>query len=244
MPQLRIDGSSLELRADGQLQSLEDWNVDVAIAMAQQDGISLTDAHWQVIEVMRKYYETYNISPIAKLLKKEISESLGAEKATDDYLLSLFPRGVTTQGARIAGIPKPSLDAELDQSIHTRKANSGAKQAKLFDQFEYNGKSYKVHARGNLVDMDDWNEELAQYMAQGEDIELTEAHWEVIRFLRKFYFQYGITPMVKLLMKHMRNQLGAEKSSKDYLYKLFPAGPSRQGSRIAGLPEPQGCIDP
>jgi tRNA 2-thiouridine synthesizing protein E len=61
--------------------------------------------------------------------------------------------------------------------------------------------------------------------------------------MRQFYFKYGITPMVRLLMKNMRDELGASKGSNEYLYKLFPGGPSRQGSRIAGLPEPQGCID-
>lgn len=244
MSQRMLDGFSLELRPDGHLKSLDDWNIDVAQALAAQDGISLSDAHWEILDLMRRYYQTYNISPILKLLKKDIAESLGPDKAADDYLMSLFPRGVSNQGARIAGIPKPSLDAEIEQSSHIRQADSGKQSPPLFTEFTFEGKTYKVYARGNLVNPDDWNEDLAVYMANREDITLTDAHWEVLRFLRKFYFQYGITPMVRLLMKHMRNQMGEEKSSKDYLYRLFPGGPSRQGSRIAGLPEPQGCVDP
>jgi tRNA 2-thiouridine synthesizing protein E len=50
--------------------------------------------------------------------------------------------------------------------------------------------------------------------------------------------------MVKILMKYMAEDIGPEHASKEYLYRLFPKGPSRQGSRIAGLPEPQGCLDP
>ena len=81
-------------------------------------------------------------------------------------------------------------------------------------------------------------------MAEGEGIELSEEHWEVLNFLREFYFTYGISPMVKILMKYMAEDLGPERASREHLYTLFPKGPSRQGSRIAGLPEPQGCIDP
>jgi len=80
-------------------------------------------------------------------------------------------------------------------------------------------------------------------MAKQEGITLTKAHWEIINFMRQFYFNYGITPMVRLLMKKLNDEFGASKFSNEDLYKLFPSGPSRQGSRIAGLPEPQGCID-
>jgi tRNA 2-thiouridine synthesizing protein E len=81
-------------------------------------------------------------------------------------------------------------------------------------------------------------------MAAKEGITLTEDHWEVINFLREFYFTYGISPMVKILMKYMAEDISPQRASKDYLYSLFPKGPSRQGSRIAGLPAPQGCLDP
>ncbi len=50
--------------------------------------------------------------------------------------------------------------------------------------------------------------------------------------------------MVKILMKYMAEDIGPERASREHLYQLFPKGPARQGSRIAGLPEPQGCIDP
>ena len=243
MYQIMSNGTPLQRTPDGHLQNLYDWTVDVCREMAKQEGLSLTHEHWEILDVMRQYYETYNISPIYKLLRKEIAEKLSAEKATDDYLTSLFPGGVMSQGIRLAGIPKPMLDAELETPAHLHAAHA-AKSPSDFRTFEFKGRQYQVYAKGNLVHLEDWNEELAQHMASKEGITLSEAHWEVIRFLRKFYFQYGISPMVRLLMKHMHQQLGAEKSSEDYLYKLFPEGPARQGSRIAGLPEPQGCIDP
>ena len=244
MSQIMLNGLPLQRLPDGHLQNLDDWTVDVCRKMAKEEGITLTDAHWEILDVMRQYYAIYNISPIYKLLKKEIAEKLTPQKASDDYLISLFPGGVLAQGIRLAGIPKPMLDAELETPAFLHAASHEAKSPPAFKEFDFNGKRYQVHTMGNLVHLDDWSEELAQHLAEKESITLTDAHWEVIRFLRKFYFQYGITPMVRLLMKHMRQQLGADKSSEAYLYKLFPEGPSRQGSRIAGLPEPQGCIDP
>ncbi|MCW9032542.1 MAG: TusE/DsrC/DsvC family sulfur relay protein [Gammaproteobacteria bacterium] len=111
------------------------------------------------------------------------------------------------------------------------------------DSFEFEGKKFEVTSLGNLVDLHRWNSHVANYMAQKEGIELTEDHWEVIEFLREFYFTYGISPMVKIIMKHIEEDIGKEKANKEYLYSLFPKGPARQGTRIAGLPEPQGCID-
>jgi len=245
MSQIMLNGTHVQCQPNGHLQNLSDWTVDLCREMAKQEGLALAHAHWEILDVMRQYYETYNISPIYKLLRKEIAEKLSADKASDDYLNTLFPQGIMSQGVRLAGIPKPMLDAELESTVQLQATNPRTAQTQpAFTEFEFKGRRYQVYAKGNLVHLDDWNEELAQHIAAKESIALSDAHWEVIRFLRKFYFQYGITPMVRLLIKHMRQQFGADKSSEDYLYELFPEGPSRQGSRIAGLPEPQGCIDP
>ena len=72
---------------------------------------------------------------------------------------------------------------------------------------------------------------------------MTDEHWNVLNFLRGFYFQYGVAPMVKILIKHMSDEFGKENVNRDRMYELFPRGPAKQGSRIAGLPSPQGCID-
>lgn len=107
----------------------------------------------------------------------------------------------------------------------------------------FEGKLYALTPTGNLLEPADWSERLAAHMAGQEGIVLTDAHWEVIYFLRGFYFEFGITPMMKILIKHLRVELGEHKAGSDYLYRLFPAGPARQGSRLAGLPEPIGRID-
>jgi TusE/DsrC/DsvC family sulfur relay protein len=238
-----------ELAPTGRLKNLSDWNKGVAEWLAEKDGITLTAAHWEIIDLMREYYQIYNMSPILKLLKREIYEKLNVKKADNAYLDSLFPKGVLIQGTHIAGLPMPILDVEIEKPSVTRSKPGAASKTlpsghKHFTgSFEYQGKDYPVYEKGNLVNITDWNESLAEFMAQKEDIKLTPAHWEVLNFLRQFYFNYGITPMVRLLMKNMHDELGASRVNQEYLYKLFPGGPSRQGSRIAGLPEPQGCID-
>lgn len=239
--------SDYELTPSGRLKDLSKWSEVVANSLAKRDNLTLTDAHWEIIRLMRAYYENYNISPILKLLKKQIRESLGEAKAADDYLDHLFPAGVLAQGTRIAGLPVPLLDVEIERrpsatmNVSTSKAATAPKY--FVGSISFEGKKIPVEAKGNLSNLGDWSELLAHYMAKHEGIELTPAHWEVINFLRSFYFKYGQTPMVRLLMKTLRDELNPDKGSKEYLYKLFPGGPSRQGSRFAGLPEPQGCID-
>lgn len=96
---------------------------------------------------------------------------------------------------------------------------------------------------GHLLNLEDWSEETAREISAEEGIDLTEGHWEIIHFLRKYYREYGSSPNVRLLMKVIGKKIGAEKGNRKYLYDLFPKGPSRQGCRIAGLPMPNDCID-
>lgn len=244
MATLKVNAISYDLLSDGQLANIHEWNESLAEALAQREDIVLTEAHWKVIRLMRQYYEEFHTSPIRKLLKKSIAEQHGAEMAKDAYLDRLFPHGIQTQGTRIAGIPAPLLDAEQEQmSYKMRQAPDPAETRYFVDEFEFAGKKIKVFATGNLVNLDDWNESLAAFMATKEGLLLTSDHWEVIRFLRKFYFEYGISPMVRLLIKHLGEHGAKNKSSREYLYKLFPGGPAKQGSRLAGLPQPQGCIE-
>jgi TusE/DsrC/DsvC family sulfur relay protein len=249
MTSINVGGVAYDLLADGRLANIEDWNEDIAKALAQEHGITLSDDHWEIISLMRGFYEQYNISPIRKLLMKGIKEKCGADKANKDYLDKLFPNNVLVEGTLIAGLPAPMLDAEMDASATHSRARSTTGKAvasssnHFIGEFEFEGATLKVSDRGNLEDSSQWNEKVAAHMAEKDGVKLSDEHWEVINFLRKFYFEYGVTPMVRLLMKYMKEQCGPEKSSEKYLYQLFPGGPARQGSRIAGLPEPQGCID-
>lgn len=103
--------------------------------------------------------------------------------------------------------------------------------------FEFNGNTIATNANGYLENDQDWSEELATFMAQREGITLTERHWDVINYLRSEYFDnHGNQPNTRTIIKAMAEVWGAKPSQKD-LYDLFPLDPSKQGGRIAGLPE-------
>jgi TusE/DsrC/DsvC family sulfur relay protein len=98
------------------------------------------------------------------------------------------------------------------------------------------GKTLAIDADGNLVNLSDWNEEIAKELAKEEGIdELNEQHWQVINFMRKVFTESGDAPSIRKLTK----ESGVDTKT---LYALFPKGPAKKAARIAGLPKPKSCI--
>jgi tRNA 2-thiouridine synthesizing protein E len=95
---------------------------------------------------------------------------------------------------------------------------------------------------GFLVDAGDWTEAVAQVLAERSAIELSEAHWEIIRFIRDYYRSYNHLPNARMFVKAVQKQLGEGKGNSVYLHRLFPKGPVRYACLIAGLPKPPGCL--
>ena len=107
---------------------------------------------------------------------------------------------------------------------------------------EIKGKSIDTDEEGYITNLADWNEDVADYLAKEEGIDMSENHWEVVNFLREYYDEYQIAPAVRVLTKAIGKKLGKEKGNSKYLYELFPYGPAKQACKIAGLPKPTGCI--
>ncbi len=107
---------------------------------------------------------------------------------------------------------------------------------------EVGGKSYETDEEGYLIDLASWNEDVGNYIANIENVEMSESHWEVINFLRDYYNEFQIAPAVRVLTKAIGKKLGADKGNSQYLYELFPYGPAKQACKIAGLPKPTGCV--
>ena len=109
--------------------------------------------------------------------------------------------------------------------------------------FELNGTTYETDDDGYLIDLTVWNDDVAEYLAKTEEISLDDKTWGVIRFLRDYYAEYQIAPMVKILTKEIakKEDLNKREASK-MLYQLFPSGPAKQACKIAGLPKPTGCV--
>ena len=100
------------------------------------------------------------------------------------------------------------------------------------------GKAIPLDKHGYLANLQDWNTAVAQALAVAEQITMTEAHWEVVHFVRQFYVEFQTSPAIRILVKAMAQQLGPEKGNSKYLFMLFPQGPAKQATRIAGLPKP------
>jgi tRNA 2-thiouridine synthesizing protein E len=101
---------------------------------------------------------------------------------------------------------------------------------------ELDGLAVDVDEDGFIQVPEQWTTELALAIAKTEDVpELTDQHWKVVNYLRDYYKQFGIAPMIRKLCKETGFPL------KD-IYELFPSGPAKGACKIAGLPKPTGCV--
>jgi tRNA 2-thiouridine synthesizing protein E len=101
-PQLDI-----ALDAQGFLCDYRSWTPDIASALAAQEGIRLTEAHWELLGCLREFYATYEVAPAMRPLVKYVANRLGSDKGNSLYLLALFPGSPAKIGAKLAGLPKP-----------------------------------------------------------------------------------------------------------------------------------------
>jgi tRNA 2-thiouridine synthesizing protein E len=106
----------------------------------------------------------------------------------------------------------------------------------------YNGTIIKTDNQGYLLDYTQWEEGLIAILAAEEGIELTEAHLEVIWFVRRFYEEFNTSPAIRMLVKAMEKTYGPEKGNSKYLFTLFRKGPAKQATKLAGLPKPAKCL--
>ena len=108
--------------------------------------------------------------------------------------------------------------------------------------FIFEGNELETDSEGYLKETTQWNEAMAEVIAGQEGITLSVEHWEVVRFVREFYLEFNTSPAIRMLVKAMANKFGEEKGNSRYLYRLFPKGPAKQATKIAGLPKPVKCI--
>ena len=101
-----VNGKKIVTTTDGYLKNLEDWSEDVAVYFSERDNVILTERHWRVINLVRRYYDEFGITPNLRTLQKLLREQFGDEQAD---MLNLFEYGdAAKQAARYAGTPKPT----------------------------------------------------------------------------------------------------------------------------------------
>ncbi len=104
-----------------------------------------------------------------------------------------------------------------------------------------NGQPVATDVEGYLKNLDDWSEDFARAEAEAEGLELTEAHWQIIQFLRAYYEEHRVQAQVRAMIQHFSKIWGPELGNNHHLHALFPiGGPQKQGNRLAGLLKTKG----
>jgi TusE/DsrC/DsvC family sulfur relay protein len=102
--------------------------------------------------------------------------------------------------------------------------------------FTHGSVAIEVDEDGFMQEPDKWNEEIAKALATTEGVnELTEEHWKLVNYLRNYFLQFGVAPMIRKLCKETGFDLKK-------VYALFPSGPAKGACKVAGLAKPTGCV--
>ncbi|MBW2526692.1 MAG: TusE/DsrC/DsvC family sulfur relay protein [Deltaproteobacteria bacterium] len=102
--------------------------------------------------------------------------------------------------------------------------------------FQVGDMTLEIDEDGFIQEPDRWNEDVAAALAKTEGVEeMTEEHWKLVNYLREYYLEYGVAPMIRKLCKATGFKLKK-------IYELFPSGPAKGACKVAGLPKPTGCV--
>lgn len=104
-----------------------------------------------------------------------------------------------------------------------------------------NGKEIETDSEGYIRNLDEWSDDYAIALAKQEELDLTDEHWDVIRYLRDYYHEHSVQAQVRAMIKHFAGIWGKERGNNHYLHQIFPkGGPQKQGNRLAGLLRTKG----
>ncbi|MCK5888442.1 MAG: TusE/DsrC/DsvC family sulfur relay protein [Methylococcales bacterium] len=104
------------------------------------------------------------------------------------------------------------------------------------------GKTLATTKEGFLRDLNDWDKRVANQLAALHALALTEAHWEILLFIRNYYQRFKHLPNTRVFVKAIKQEFGGDKGNSHYLHTLFPQGPLKYACKIAGLPKPPTCL--
>ena len=103
-------------------------------------------------------------------------------------------------------------------------------------EVELGGKTLEIDEDGFIQDPEQWDKAVAVDIAKTEGVDsLTDDHWKVVNYLRDYYIEFNMAPMIRKLCKTTGFKLKE-------IYELFPSGPAKGACKVAGLPKPTGCV--
>jgi len=104
-------------------------------------------------------------------------------------------------------------------------------------EIKVGGTKIQLNDDGFLLEPNNWDKDVALVLAKAEEglDELTEEHWTIINYIRSYYQEKDIAPMVRNMCKNTGFSL-------KHIFELFPSGPAKGACKLAGLPKPDGCV--
>jgi TusE/DsrC/DsvC family sulfur relay protein len=104
----QLNGATVDADEEGYITDISGWSKELAVLIAADEKIEMSDDHWEIVNFLRDYYEEYQIAPAIRVLTKAVKKTMGPEKGNSKYLYELFPYGPAKQACKIAGLPKPT----------------------------------------------------------------------------------------------------------------------------------------
>lgn len=102
---IKVGQREILLDSEGYLCRLDDWSEEFAAALALEEGLALTEEHWEVIRYLRDYYRDHGVQAQVRAMIRHFTREWGKERGSNHYLHEIFPRGgPQKQGNRLAGL--------------------------------------------------------------------------------------------------------------------------------------------
>jgi tRNA 2-thiouridine synthesizing protein E len=105
---IEVNGTTIETNANGYLENQDDWNEDVAKAIAEDEGVTLDEKAWDVINYLREeYFENNGNQPNERHMVKHFKKVwTDLDRVDTKALYNLFPKGPAKEAGKIAGLPE------------------------------------------------------------------------------------------------------------------------------------------
>ncbi len=103
---LEVEGRTIHTDAEGYLLNITDWSPAVSETLAAEDGITLGDDHWLLIDFLHRFYKEFDIAPELPILSRNLCKDQKNCRWSRTYIKKLFPNGAKS-ACRYAGLPAP-----------------------------------------------------------------------------------------------------------------------------------------
>ena len=124
------------------------------------------------------------------------------------------------------------------QTQKTTRRSAGNTRMEIAEYIQVDGNEIAIDMHGYLTNPDDWDKNVAIKQAELANVEMTDDHWFVVNYIREQYEYSSCVPEARHALKSMKENLGKDRATRKYLYKLFPYGYAIQACKIAGTRVP------